>query len=174
VTSLHIAPYDPRWPLEFAAERDRLARALGPIARRIDHHGSTAVPGLDAKPIIDIQVSVDRLQPMHTYASPLNSLGYVHVPSADDGVCPFFHRPADWPHTHHVHAVEFGGEEERRTLAFRDFLRQHADAAQEYLTLKRHLAAHADADDPASREQYALAKTAFVARVLRLSLGGDS
>jgi GrpB-like predicted nucleotidyltransferase (UPF0157 family) len=167
---LQLSPYDPRWPIDFGIERDRIARALGPIARRIDHHGSTAVPGLDAKPIIDIQVSIERLQPMEPYAAPLAALGYVHVPSADDAVCPFFHRPGAWPHTHHVHVVEAGGEEETRTLAFRDFLRAHHEVAQEYLALKKRLAGTADAADPASREAYAKAKTAFVEGVVRKAL----
>jgi len=166
---LPIAPYDARWPVQFAAERDRIARALGPIARRIDHHGSTAVPGLDAKPIIDIQVSVERLQPLSAYAAPLATLGYVHVASADDDRCPFFHRPSSWPHTHHVHVVEFGGDEERRTLAFRDYLRAHPQTAQEYLALKKTLAAAADAADPAAREAYAVAKTEFVERIVKLA-----
>ena len=97
VQRLQISSYDPRWVLEFEAERDRLVRALGALACRIDHNGSTAVPGLEAKPIIDIQVSVQQLQPLHVYAEPLATLGYVHVPHADDAVCPFFHRPREWP-----------------------------------------------------------------------------
>ena len=77
---LQISAYDPRWPLEFEAERNRIAQGLGPIAHRIDHHGSTAVPGLDAKPIIDIQISVQQLQPIRRYAEPLATLGYVTFP----------------------------------------------------------------------------------------------
>src|SRR5262245_41843294 len=109
--ALEVVPYDPRWVEEFEAERERIARALGPLARRIDHHGSTSVSGLAAKPVIDIQVSVDALQPMAAYAEPLATLGYLHAPDADDAVCPFFHRPADWPHSHHIHVVERGGIE---------------------------------------------------------------
>jgi hypothetical protein len=60
------------------------------------------------------------LQPIRCYAEPLVTLGYVHVSHVDDAVCPFFHRPREWPHTHHVHVVQSGGEEERRTLALRD------------------------------------------------------
>ena len=171
MTTLDIAVYDSAWVDAFEAERDRIARALGPLARRIDHNGSTAVPGLDAKPVIDIQVSVDSLQPLAAFAEPLTALGYVHLPhAADDLVCPFFYRPATWPHTHHIHVVQSGGEEERRTLAFRDYLREHADAAREYASLKRDLASRTDADDPAAREAYAVAKTAFVDRVLKLAL----
>ena len=167
---LLVVPYDPHWPVEFETERNRIARALGAVARRIDHHGSTAVPGLDAKPIIDMQISVDRLKPMQHYADPLASLGYMHMPHPDDQRCPFFHRPARWPHSHHVHVVETGGLEERRTLAFRDFLREHGDVARDYAALKRQLAGRYAADNPADREAYALAKSEFVERIVRIAL----
>src|SRR5258705_193252 len=126
-----VVPYDPAWPAAFERERERLRAALESLALRIDHHGSTAVPGLAAKPVIDIQISVARLDPFDACARALARLGYVHVPHADDAVCPFFHRPAEWPHTHHVHLVQAGGEEGRRTLAFRDYLCGHSGAARE-------------------------------------------
>lgn len=163
---MRVVPYDPAWPEQFARERDRLAAALGATAVRIDHNGSTAVPGLAAKPVIDIQIAVARLHPMDTYAAALAGLGYTHVPHEDDAFCPFFHRPAVWPHTHHVHVVEAGGEEERRTLAFRDYLRAHADAAREYAALKERLAREFSGEDFASRERYAAAKSAFVEAIL--------
>jgi len=169
-----IAPYDPSWPAMFEAEAVRLHRALGPLALRIDHHGSTAVPGLAAKPVIDIQISVATLRPLASYGRPLESLGYVHVPHPDDASCPFFHRPSQWPHTHHVHVVEAGGEEERRTLVFRDYLRQHHGAAREYEQLKRELMVEINPRDDAARETYAERKTAFVERILSLaSAAGD-
>jgi GrpB-like predicted nucleotidyltransferase (UPF0157 family) len=167
---LQIVSYDPRWVVEFEKERDRIARALGMLATRIDHHGSTAVPGLAAKPIIDIQISVRHLQPLSTYGTPLAALDYVHVPHVDDAVCPFFHRPEKRPHTHHVHLVQAGGLEERRTLAFRDFLCEHSDVAREYEALKRHLAARVNAADVSSWEQYADAKSEFVERVVQIAL----
>jgi len=170
VKELQILSYDSRWPLAFEAERDRIAQRLGPIACRIDHNGSTAVPGLDAKPIIDIQISVQRLQPIRGYAEPLATLGYVHVPHVDDAFCPFFHRPREWPHTHHVHVVESRGQEERRTLAFRDFLRDHSDIATEYVALKKRLAALTDATKASSREAYAGAKSEFIERVVQAAL----
>jgi GrpB-like predicted nucleotidyltransferase (UPF0157 family) len=164
--TLLVAPYDPRWPADFERERERIRGALGDAALRIDHHGSTAVPGLAAKPVIDIQVSVARLHPIDAYAAALERIGYVHVPHDDDARCPFFHRPAAWPHTHHVHVVEAGSEEERHTLAFRDHLREHPEAAREYEALKRDLARDHDGDDAESREAYALAKSAFVERII--------
>jgi GrpB-like predicted nucleotidyltransferase (UPF0157 family) len=167
---IEIVPYDPRWPREFEAERDRIHAVFGSRAIRIDHNGSTAVPGLAAKPVIDIQVSVATLHPVGAHAPLLERLGYIGGPHADDDPCPFFHRPATWPHTRHVHLVKAGGDEERRTLAFRDYLRAHADAAREYEALKRQLAIQHRGLDAASREAYAIAKTAFVERVLALAL----
>ena len=167
---LEIVPYDPGWPHGFDAEAARLRAALGPLALRIDHHGSTAVPGLGAKPILDIQVSVATLQPLSTYGVKLEAIGYTHVPHPDDAFCPFFHRPLQWPHSHHVHVVERGGREERRTLAFRDYLRDHGAVAREYEALKHRLADQLVGSDPESREQYAAAKTDFIERVVALAV----
>jgi GrpB-like predicted nucleotidyltransferase (UPF0157 family) len=168
--ALQLVPYDPAWPDQFKVERNRIGLVLGPLALRIVHHGSTAVPGLAAKPVIDIQVSVAKLHPIDTYAAALARLGYVHVPHADDAVCPFFHRPAEWPHTHHVHVVEAGGDEERRTLAFRDYLCDHDEVARAYEELKQRLATQTTASEASSREQYATAKSAFIAGVTERAL----
>lgn len=115
-------------------------------------------------------MSVADLQPLDTYGIPLLALGYVHVPHEDDAVCPFFHRPFAWPHTHHVHVVRAGGREERRTLAFRDYLREHHDISSEYEALKRDLAARSVASDAESREEYARGKSDFIARVVAAAL----
>lgn len=167
---MEIVDYDLRWPGLFDAEAVRIRQALGPIALRIDHNGSTAVPGLAAKPVIDIQISVAALQPLDAYRQPLIGIGYTHVPHEDDAFSPFFHRPGSWPHTHHVHVVEQGGDEERRTLAFRDYLRGHDDLAREYEALKRGLATQFAASDPDARERYAHAKTEFIERVIASAL----
>ena len=83
---LEVVAYDPGWPAAFDAEAVRLRAALGPLVMRIDHHGSTSIPGLGAKPIIDIQVSVAALQPLATYAARLEAIGYVHVPQVEAAV----------------------------------------------------------------------------------------
>src|SRR5262245_15834276 len=167
---IEIIPYDPGWPAAFEAEAARLRAGLGNLALRIDHHGSTAIPGLGAKPIIDIQVSVATLQPLRAYGGKLGAIGYSHVPHPDDSFCPFFHRPSHGPHTHHVHVVERGGREERRTLAFRDYLRDHPDVAREYEDFKRAVAAQIAAADVESLERYAAAKTDFIERVVAVAL----
>ena len=164
--TIEVVAYDPRWPAAFAAEAERIRNALGTLALRVDHNGSTSVPGLAAKPVIDIQVSVAKLEPIDRYRQPLQSIGYTHVPHADDSFCPFFHRPGEWPHTHHVHVVRAGDAEERRTLAFRDYLREHADTAREYAALKVRLARQFSAEQFGSRQAYADAKTEFIERVV--------
>ena len=167
---IEIVAYDAGWPAAFEAEAARLRAALQSLALRIDHHGSTAIPGLGAKPIIDIQISVATLQPLSIYRAKLDAIGYIHVPHPDDSFCPFFHRPIRWPHSHHVHVVERGGCEERRTLAFRDYLRNHPAMAREYEQLKRRIAEQVVAADPKSQERYAVAKTDFVERVVALAI----
>jgi GrpB-like predicted nucleotidyltransferase (UPF0157 family) len=167
---IEIVEYDEAWPHVFEIERERIRGALGAIAVRIEHNGSTAVPGLAAKPIIDVQVSVAPLHPLDRYASALERLGYVHVPHVDDAFAPFFHRPAGWPHTHHVHVVEAGSEEERRTLAFRDYLRANTAAAREYEGLKRALARQFVGADASAREAYATAKSGFIEKAIAVQL----
>ena len=139
-------------------------------ALRIDHHGSTSIPGLAAKPIIDIQVSVAALQPIERYAAPLQAIGYFHLPHPDDSFCPFFYRPAQWPHTYHVHVVQAGGVEERRTLLFRDYLRDHGDVARDYEQLKRQLLNQLESTNDESREAYARAKTDFIETIVAVAL----
>jgi GrpB-like predicted nucleotidyltransferase (UPF0157 family) len=170
VSQLQVVPYDPGWPAAFEAEAIRLRAALQALALRIDHHGSTSIPGLGAKPVIDIQVSVAALQPLAAYGDPLQAIGYRHVPHPDDSFCPFFHQPLEWPHTHHVHVVAAGGAEERRTLAFRDYLRDHAAVSRDYERLKQELARQIAATDRESLDTYAQAKTDFIEAVVAMAL----
>jgi GrpB-like predicted nucleotidyltransferase (UPF0157 family) len=170
MNGIEVVPYDPGWPDAFQQEALRLRTALGTLALRVDHNGSTSIPGLDAKPVIDIQVSVASLQPLAEYGDRLESIGYIHVPHEDDSFCPFFHRPRRWPHSHHVHVVESGGLEERRTLAFRDYLRDHAGAAREYERLKHSLAEELGTSSSESREAYARGKTRFIERIVAIAL----
>ncbi len=172
---IKIVPYDSTWPSQFEAEAVRIREAIGGLALRIEHVGSTSVPGLAAKPVIDIQVSVATLERLALYAEPLARIGYSHIPLGDfDLVYPFFQKPADWPSTHHIHLCVIGAEQERSHLAFRDHLRSHPDVAAEYAELKRKLAAAHDGSTFESRERYSLAKTRFVEVVLERALSSDA
>ncbi|MGZ5045719.1 MAG: GrpB family protein [Usitatibacter sp.] len=164
---IKITPYDDGWPWLFEAEAGRIRKVLGDLAVRIEHVGSTAVPGLAAKPVIDIQISVASLDQPGSYSALLAELGYRHIPLGDfDRVYPFFQKPAEWPSTHHVHLCIVGSEQERRHLAFRDYLRGHVEIASKYVELKQALAAANDGETLESRERYSLAKSAFVNAVL--------
>lgn len=164
---IFIAPYDPAWPSRFEAEAERIRRAFGRELVRVEHVGSTAVPGLAAKPVIDIQVSVASLERRDRYGAWLSELGYTHFSlGAFDLVYPFFKRPAGWPSTHHVHLCAAASVQERDHLAFRDFLRSEPAAAAAYAALKRRLARSHDGLTMESQEQYSLSKTEFVSSVL--------
>ena len=158
-----IADYDPKWPEKFETEARRLRQALRDLALRIDHVGSTSVPGLAAKPVIDIQIAVAELEPVAAYRLPLESIGYTYATRP----FPFFHRPSGWPHTHHVHVREAGGHDERRTVAFRDWLRKHPADRKAYEALKRELAGDADSNTVEGRFRYSEAKTEFIRRIER-------
>ena len=160
---IRIADYDPAWPGRAAEEIRRIAGALGPV--RIEHIGSTAVPGLAAKPILDLMVSVGELD--LSYVEPLQRWGYAFTPFADSPDRHFFGRPPERPRTHHVHVVVAGGFEERRHLAFRDHLRAHPEAAAAYAAEKRRAAAL----HPTDIFGYMAAKDAFVQRLEAQALG---
>jgi GrpB-like predicted nucleotidyltransferase (UPF0157 family) len=134
---LELAAPDPDWPSTFAAWKERLAGALGPVAERIDHVGSTAVPGLAAKPTIDIQISVQGLEDEDRYAGPLERSG-LQLRSRDS-LHVYFRPPATRPRDVHVHVCESGGRWEREHLLFRDYLRAHPQAAARYAAVKEEL-----------------------------------
>ena len=110
-----IVPYNEAWPSAFQSEAELIRSALGPLARRVEHVGSTSIPGISAKPVIDIQVSVPTLEPLSTYVQSLFTLCYTHFALGDfDLTYPFFQKPGTWPSTHHVHLCVEGSDLERK------------------------------------------------------------
>jgi GrpB-like predicted nucleotidyltransferase (UPF0157 family) len=156
-----IADYDPSWPFVFAQLRGRLAATLSPFAVAIEHVGSTAVPGLAAKPIIDLDVVIADRADLPAVLQRLHPLGYRH--EGDLGVPgrEAFTTPAGAP-PHHLYVCAIRTAALDRHLAFRDALRADAAAADAYSDLKRTLAARLGHD----RIAYTEAKSAFVERVL--------
>jgi GrpB-like predicted nucleotidyltransferase (UPF0157 family) len=137
--TIHVVPYDRRWPDRFAELGSRLREALGEVALRIDHIGSTAVAGLAAKPVIDIQVSVAALAPVGPFREPLERLGYVYRADNTERTKRYFREPPGTPRTH-VHVRRAGSFSEQFPLLLRDYLRTHPDDADAYAQLKRRLA----------------------------------
>jgi GrpB-like predicted nucleotidyltransferase (UPF0157 family) len=157
--AIRVVDYDPAWPALAAAEIPRIEAAVGEVAVRIDHVGSTAVPGLAAKPIVDLQLAVDAIEPRARYVRSLEGLGYLFAPDPELPDLHFFGLPAERPRTHHLHVCAAGGEHELRHLALRDYLRTHPDEASEYGALKRDLAAR----HPGDRLAYIEGKERYVA-----------
>lgn len=158
-----LSEYDTHWPERYEYERNRILHALGERVVAIEHIGSTAVPGLGAKPIIDIMVAVRSLaNDLPACIEPLRRLGYEHVDRADFTDSCFFCHGAWGPSTRHLHVTEYASAFWNEKLLFRDFLRLHADTAAEYFALKRSLAAqHA-----ANRTAYTDAKTSYIRAVV--------
>jgi GrpB-like predicted nucleotidyltransferase (UPF0157 family) len=159
---VHLAPYDPSWPSLFEVERAVLERILVPwLSGPIEHVGSTAVPGLVAKPVIDIMAAVDTLNSSRAAIPTLVELGWVYFPYRAE-VMHWFCKPSPAFRTHHLHLVPFGSPLWTERLAFRDCLRRDPIVAAEYARLKVELAGRYEFD----REAYTEAKSPFVRRVL--------
>jgi len=141
---IEVVDYDPRWPGRFKRMRQRLARALGPAAVHIEHIGSTSVPGLAAKPIIDIQVSVPDVEDEDAYREAIESCGFA-LRYREAGHR-YFRPPPGKPRDFQVHVCTVGSTWERDHLLFRDFLRNHADEAARYESIKYDVAGHHRAD----------------------------
>lgn len=156
-----IVPYAPEWPVRFLVLATQFRAALGDTALRIDHIGSTAIPGLAAKPIIDIQISVASFEPFAPIRGPLEHLGYVWRADNPDRTKRYFREPPGTARTH-IHIRKHGSWGEQFALLFRDFLRSRPDLADRYAALKRDLAERYRDD----RARYTDAKDPFIWAVM--------
>ena len=157
--TIELAEYDPAWPRLFEREAARIRGALGPKALRIEHVGSTSVPGLAAKPVIDIDLVVADSSDEAAYVPELEAAGYVLTIREPDW---FEHRLFKGPDTNvNVHTFSEGCEEVARMLAFRDWLREHDDDRDLYLAAKRDLAAR----EWKHVQNYADAKSAVIREI---------
>ena len=161
-----IVDYDPDWPVQFERIKTTVLAGLGAVAVAVEHVGSTSVPGLAAKPILDIDVVVADESEVAAGIRLLRTLGYEH--EGDLGITgrEAFSVP-DGAVPHHLYLVTAGGRELKRHLAFRDRLRADPEEAREYEALKRRLAAQFGA----GRTGYSDAKTDFVEQLLAQELG---
>lgn len=169
--AVELVPYNKEWPLDFIDEQVHLRNLLPPdVIGRIEHFGSTAVPGLSAKPIIDILIEVPSLQLVPTRIAPmLTKMGYEYFWRAAwydanlPAYCWFIKRNSEGERTHHLHFLEPDAPEWDRLL-FRDYLKENPDAAKEYEAIKREAIARFGDD----RLAYAEAKTAFIEKIMAL------
>jgi len=162
---VEIVEYDPAWVFAYNLEKHRILSCMACSQVQIEHIGSTAVPGLAAKPIVDILIGVRRLPDAVDCIGRLAALSYRYVPAVEL-IMPyrrFLKKDRNGRRTHHVHIVETSHEAWDRLLTFRDHLRAHPEVAREYQALKRRLARRYRFDVAA----YTHGKSAFVLQVLR-------
>ncbi len=164
---IRLVPHDLAWPAAFAAEQRRLLSLFPLELRAVEHIGSTAIPGMPAKPIVDMLAGVDSMAAADALFEQVLLHGYA-TSRAFNEMLPdrrWFMRSVEGRRTHHLHIVVFGGPTWQRHLLFRDRLRSNAALAQSYARLKSELAARFEHD----REAYTDAKSAFVASVLSVA-----
>ncbi len=166
-----ISDYDPQWPILYEEEKARILEVIGDKVVKIEHIGSTAVPGLGAKPVIDIMLAIPHLADAERCIEPLRSIGYEYIPKYEASIPERRYFRKGPPEAHiHLHVVEPMSDFWERHILFRDFLRAHPEIAQEYYQLKKGLAAKYGSDHCA----YTEAKAPFIKSVVAKARAAQS
>lgn len=155
---VEVVPYHGDWPAMFSSEADNLRRILGNEVLSIHHFGSTSIPGVSAKPIIDILVIVRNIEVIDGFNPQLAVIGYHAVGEYGIPGRRFFYKGSDDSRSHHLHIYQSGNPHILRHLIFRDYMRTHPAPAHDYARLKESLARQF----PEDMEQYIAGKNAFV------------
>jgi GrpB-like predicted nucleotidyltransferase (UPF0157 family) len=158
---LRLLAYEPNWSQLFLAEKEQLCASLGNHLLDIQHIGSTSIPGMPAKPILDIGVAVINFEAAAVCIPLLAQLSYSH--KGENGIARRHYFVKGNPRTHHLHMLEVASEEWKNHLLFRDYLRRNPKTAGAYARLKQQLATRFAAD----REAYQIGKESFIQAVLQ-------
>jgi len=161
--TVRLDPYTDEWERIFKEEAARLQAALGSDILDIQHVGSTSIPGMTAKPIIDIAIAVRNIKDASVCIAPVEELGYEY--KGENGIPGRLFFAKGSPRTHHIHINEMGSRGWQNQILFRDYLILHPDFAREYAHLKLELAQRY----PTDRQSYLDCKAPFIERVLRLA-----
>lgn len=173
---IRMYPYNSDWASSFERERLRLTQILQPyLVQPLEHIGSTSVPGLVAKPIVDMLAVVEDTSPVASEEDSLRQIGWLLAPEPADDIERrlSFCTPSTELRTHHLHVVEVEFSGWRGWLAFRDYLRKNPDVAQEYGELKTQLSIK-HGSNPNQRDQYRAGKADWVGTVTARALAGES
>lgn len=165
---IEIVEYEPRWATTYQQEKEIINVALKQEIIDIQHIGSTSVPGLSAKPIIDILIAVNKLASAENYSFQLQKIGYQYIYYTENVDRLFFRKGT--PRSHHVHIVEYDRWTYWRHILFRDYLVAHPETAQQYEQLKREMAIKFKAD----RDAYTDSKTAFIQSIVALAAANQT
>lgn len=163
-STLQLEPYNPQWPAQFAVESNYLRAAIAPLVIAIEHVGSTAVPGMLAKPVLDIAIAVEHERHADACIAPLTALGYEYRgPYGDDAQRRYYVRDVQGRRFAHIHLYIMPAPAWHEKLAFRDLLRADAEIADAYIAEKRRVAEMVAWDKAA----YSTAKGPFIQRMLQ-------
>lgn len=166
---VELVEYNPEWPKMFDRERALIAVALGSVILDIQHVGSTSIPALAAKPIIDIMIAVESLQQIKNSVPVLKELDYEYCGEAGIPGRLFFRKYVTGKRTFHLHCVEPHSDVWHQYVPFRNYLIAHPDIAREYEALKYDLAIKYEHD----RVRYTESKDEFIKGILRKVLSGN-
>jgi GrpB-like predicted nucleotidyltransferase (UPF0157 family) len=164
--TVRLLPYTPEWKRLFEEEKYRLQAVVGPYVLDIQHVGSTSIPGMPAKPILDIAIAVRNFEEARVCIQPIEQLGYEY--KAEFGTPRRHYFTKGEPRTHHIHMNELCSQDWNNQIAFRDYLIQHPEIAREYAQVKQVLAQRY----PKDRMAYLNGKAPFIERVLKLAMSG--
>ena len=155
-----VVDYDANWQFQYEQEKIQILDALGDTVADIQHIGSTSVPGLAAKPVIDILLGLKQVPPTQSQIFGIEALGYLYC--GELGIPGRYYFRREMPRTHQIHSVLLDSEFWKRHILFRDFLRVHPNAAQQYQALKRKLAV----EFRYNRERYTDSKAPLIEQLL--------
>ena len=153
-----LLPYNPNWQVAFEREKKFLKKELDGLILEIQHIGSTAIPGIVAKPIIDMLIAVNSLSDVSKIRSKLEEVGYEYRENGSDDIQILFVKGPEGKRTYYLHITELGSLEWQNSIGFRDYLRKNTERAKQYSNLKMELASKYSED----RAKYTAGKAAFV------------
>ncbi|MBD3208477.1 MAG: GrpB family protein [Candidatus Nealsonbacteria bacterium] len=160
---VRLSPYNPRWKKLYEQERKRIVSVIGGHILDIQHVGSTSIPGVKAKPIIDIAIGVRDLKTGRNCIKPLEELGYEYKHDAGIKGRHFFAKGSEKNRTYYVHVEKLNGQLWKNHILFRDYLRAHKQAVREYNKIKEGLAEKYKDD----RDSYSAEKNSFIEEIIR-------
>ena len=162
---VHLVSYCPDWVKEFKKEKEILQKILGAIALQIEHVGSTSIPGLSAKPILDIAVAVENIETLAKLIPVLTKAGYDVLNSIENKGEILARKGNTENRTHYIHIEVIGSTYWNDHILFRDYLLKHPEYIKQYENLKESLAIQFQDD----RKQYTSAKNEFIQHILKLA-----
>jgi len=169
--TVKLLPHNPKWTEAFEKEKEVLSKALNGLVVDIQHIGSTSIPGIPAKPIIDISIGIKTMKNSKDFIKIFEDIGYEYRPDfGGPTIQLLFVKGPEEKRTHYIHLMKYNGSIWINDLAFRDYLRKNKDRAEQYANLKKKLAANFAND----RTKYTASKANFILETVRIAKNGKA